>query len=181
MSVRFGHRLRYDPRMRRAVALRYGAIQFVVLVTIAMAFYPGGNYADAHAPHYRLSMNFLSDLGATRAWSGTTNYVACALFFTALTTIGATLIVWSWRRFACYAASLTLVMAANRAQRRHDAVNATYLIVVLGYVALVVFGPRLDSESGFRTQVIGQKLVVLASMLHITWLTTQVVRAAALS
>jgi hypothetical protein len=232
--VKFVPRLRYDPRVRRAVALRYAALQFVVLVTIAMVIYPGGNHADGLARHYQLSMNFLSDLGATRAWSGATNYVSCALFCTALTTIGAALIAfaWSWRRFAfangravwagrasaifgtlcgagfigiavvpynlaltahnsfvlaafaslaCYVASLSLVMAANRAQHLHVVVNATYLVVVLGYVALVVLGPHLDSESGFRTQVIGQKLVVLASMLHITWLTTQVVRAAAIS
>jgi len=36
-----------------------------------------------------------------------------------------------------------------------------------------LFGPRLNSDSSFRTQVIGQKLVVLASMIHITFLTTR--------
>ena len=36
-----------------------------------------------------------------------------------------------------------------------------------------LFGPRLNSDSSFRTQVIGQKLVVLASMIHFTFLTTR--------
>ncbi|CAN5253417.1 hypothetical protein BH11MYX1_BH11MYX1_53910 [soil metagenome] len=220
--------------VRRAVVLRYAAFQFVVLVATAMVLYPGGNYADGFAPHYRLTLNFLSDLGATRAWSGSMNYASCALFFTALTTIGAALIAfaWSWRRFAFgrgraawagyasavfgtasgaaflgiavtpvnlaltahnsfvlaafgsllgYVACITIVMAANGAKRLLNAINAAYLLVVLGYVALVLFGPRLNTEGGFRTQVIGQKLVALASMIHITFLTTQVARAAAKS
>lgn len=212
--------------MRRAVVLRYAALQFVVLVAIAMVLYPGGNHFDGFAPHYRLTVNFLSDLGATRAWSGTMNYVSCALFFIALTTIGAALIAfaWAWRAFAfararaawaghasagfgtisgaafigiavtpfnlalaahnscvlaafgCllgYVAFLTIAMAANGAQPIQNGVNAAYVLVVLGYVALVLFGPRLNSEGGFRTQVIGQKLVVLASMIHITFLTAR--------
>ncbi len=215
--------------VRRAVVLRYAALQFVVLVALAMVLYPGGNHADGFAPHYQLTRNFLSDLGATRAWSGTMNYVSCALFFTALTTIGGSLIAFAsaWRHFAfararaawaghasavfgsvsgaafigvavtpfdlaltahnscvlaafgCllfYVGFLTIAMAANGAKPIQNVVNAAYVVVVLGYVTLVLFGPRLNSDSGFRTQVIGQKLVVLASMIHITFLTTRVAR-----
>ncbi len=210
--------------------LRYAALQFVVLVAIAMALYPGGTHWDPTAAHYHLTENFLSDLGATRTWTGATNYLSCALFFFALTTIGAALIAfaWTWRHFAfvhararwagfasaafgtisgaafigiavtpfnlalrphntcvliafgCllfYMLFLTIAMAANGASPVQNALNVAYVLAVLAYVALVVFGPRLSTDHGFRTQVLGQKLVVLASMIHITFLTTRVVRS----
>jgi hypothetical protein len=71
-----------------------------------------------------------------------------------------------------YVVALAVVMGRNGATRGQTAVNAAYVVLVLGYVALIFFGPRLHTEHGFRVQVIGQKLVALGSMLHAIYLTT---------
>jgi hypothetical protein len=77
----------------RAALLLYAALQFVVLTTIAMAVYADG---------YRFFFNFLSELGATHAWSGRANYPAMLLFTVALVTLGLAFIAFAgtWRAFA---------------------------------------------------------------------------------
>jgi len=213
----------------RAELLRYAAIQFLVLVPVAMALYAGGNYYDVDADGYAVTRNFLSDLGMTRSWSGHSNTVSAVLFSIALATVGVAFILfsWTWRRFAfarqrarfagsastalgttsgvafvgiaCtpfdvaltwhntfvlvafgtllgYVVALAVVMGRNGATRWQTAVNVAYVVLVLGYVALIFFGPRLDTEWGFRTQVIGQKVVALGSMLHAILLTTTLTR-----
>ncbi|HEY1816406.1 MAG TPA: hypothetical protein VGG74_28865 [Kofleriaceae bacterium] len=87
---------------RRAGFLRYAAIQLVVLAAIAMVCYAGGTWRDPFAPHYELAHNFLSDLGATRAFSGRANYASAIPFAIALVTVGAALIAfaWCWRDVA---------------------------------------------------------------------------------
>ena len=210
---------------RRAGLLRYAAIQFLVLVAIAIAVYAGGSPWHPEAPGYGLTDNFLSDLGMTRTWSGHTNTTSSILFGIALASVGLTLIAfsWTWREFsfdrgrarfagaasavlgtasgiaftgiACtpfdrllfwhnafvlggfglllgYVIALAIAMAANGATRVQTAVNLAYVALVVGYVALIFFGPRLDTEGGHRTQVIGQKAVALGSMLHAIAMTT---------
>ena len=71
-----------------------------------------------------------------------------------------------------YVACLTLLLWHNRVGRL--ALNIAYLALVAGYVALVVLGPRMNTEHGFTTQVIGQKVVAAGSMLHIFYLSTVV-------
>ena len=77
----------------RAGWLLYAAIQFVVLTTIAMQV-----YADEH----RFFHYFLSELGATRAWSGRPNHAAMVLFSTALAGLGFALVAFAgtWRAIA---------------------------------------------------------------------------------
>jgi len=220
------------PAYRRAGFLRYAAIQFVVLTACAMVAYTGGTWFDPTTPHYELTSNFLSDLGATRSLSGATNYVSSALFFVALATNGAALVAfsWAWRDFAfahgrarfvgytstvlgtasggafigvavtpwnlvldvhnafvvgafgllmLYVAAITLVMWRNGLGGVRLAANLVYLAVIVGYVALVLRGPRFNTEHGHRVQVIGQKIVAYVSMAHIMFLTTTTRRALA--
>jgi Protein of unknown function (DUF998) len=68
-----------------------------------------------------------------------------------------------------YVACLTIVIWLNHLPGL--AVNVAYVALVVGYVAVVVFGPwRLT------LQVLAQKTIVYASMLHIMYLTTIVRR-----
>ena len=210
---------------RRAGWLRYAAIQFLVLVPIAMAVYAGGSPWHPDAPGYGITDNFLSDLGMTRTWAGHTNTTSSILFGVALASVGLALIAfsWTWRQFAfehgrarfagaastvlgtasgiaftgiaCtpfdrllfwhnafvlggfalllgYVIALAVVMARNGATGVQTAVNLAYVVLVLGYVVLIFFGPRLDTETGHRTQVVGQKAVALGSMLHAIAMTT---------
>jgi len=59
------------------------------------------------------------------------------------------------------------------------AANLVYLAVIVGYVTLVLRGPRFNTEHGHRVQVVGQKIVAYVSMLHIMFLTTATRRALA--
>ncbi|CAN5913657.1 hypothetical protein BH11MYX3_BH11MYX3_17110 [soil metagenome] len=76
-----------------------------------------------------------------------------------------------------YVVTLAIVMTKNGATRVQNAVNIGYIVLVLGYVALIFFGPRLGTEHGHRIQVIGQKLIALGSMAHVIVLTTLLRRA----
>jgi hypothetical protein len=200
-------------------------MQFVVLVAIAMLAYPGGTWLDPTAARYELSHNFLSDLGATRAFSGRASYTSAALFALALATIGSALVAFAptWRGFAfahgrargfgiastvfgcasgaafvgvaaspvdlalhahnafvvagfallaCYAVCLAIVMRQNGVGRL--AIDAVYVLIVGGYFALALLGPRLDTEHGFAMQVVAQKVVVAISMLYVAIVTTRV-------
>jgi len=78
---------------RRAGVLLYAAIQFVALTTIAMRVRAGG---------YDFFANFLSELGATRTWTGQPNHPAAVLFGIALGTLGVAFVAFAgaWRAFA---------------------------------------------------------------------------------
>jgi hypothetical protein len=74
--------------------------------------------------------------------------------------------------FGCllgYVACLTIV--AWRNELPGLAIDVAYVVVVLGYVGLVVLGPWI-----LTVQVIAQKAIVYASMVHIIYLTTLVRR-----
>lgn len=93
--------------MKRAVLrcnlLISAALLFVLLTTIAMVFYPGSRSLLHTSPHYSFTMNFFSDLGATRTTASHINVISSVLFMTALAGIGLgvsafsfnSLVVWS--------------------------------------------------------------------------------------
>ncbi len=87
---------------RVAAFVRYAALQFVALTSIAMATYPGGSWDESASRGYRFAHNFFSDLGATRTFSGASNTVSMVLFGIAMTTIGVAVaaFAWTWREFA---------------------------------------------------------------------------------
>lgn len=87
---------------RRAGFLLWASVQFVVLTAIAMQVYAGGTIWNPWAPGYTFAGDFLSDLGATRAWSGHDNHASMVLFALALATLGIAFIVFAgaWRGFA---------------------------------------------------------------------------------
>jgi hypothetical protein len=60
----------------------FGSIQWVILSTIAMFFYPGGTQNDPSASGYTFWSNYFSDLGTTIAYSGEPNTVSQILFAT---------------------------------------------------------------------------------------------------
>lgn len=88
--------------VRRASFLLYASIQFVVLTLCAIVAYPGGALFDPTTKHYGFFLNFFSDLGTTRAYSGRPNTLSCVMFVIALTTIGVAIIAFAgaWRAFA---------------------------------------------------------------------------------
>jgi len=72
-----------------------GAAQFLILSTIAMMYYPGGNPWDSGTTGYTFWHNALSDLGRTIAYNGQDNFIASTLFNSAIFLLGlSTLIVF---------------------------------------------------------------------------------------
>jgi hypothetical membrane protein len=70
----------------------FGVLQFLVLGTLAMRWYPGGTLLERSTVGYSFFENYLSDLGRTMSWSGEPNTVACVLFNTAVVVLGLSLI-----------------------------------------------------------------------------------------
>ena len=66
----------------------FSSLAFVFLTALAMAFYQGGTQTDHHSRGYSFTINFFSDLGRTRAYSGARNTVSAPLFAFALTLSG---------------------------------------------------------------------------------------------
>ncbi len=76
-----------------------------------------------------------------------------------------------------YVIALTVVMANNGASAGQNALNLAFVVLVIGYVALIFFGPRLNTPGGHQIQVIGQKIVAAGAMLHVIGMTTLLRRA----
>jgi hypothetical protein len=76
-----------------------------------------------------------------------------------------------------YVATITIVMWRNGIAGVRIAANLAYLALVVGYVVVVVAGPRWSTPYGHTVQVISQKVVAYGSMLHVLYLATSTRRA----
>jgi hypothetical protein len=88
-----------------------------------------------------------------------------------------TLVIAAFGLLMLFVATITFVMWRNGISGARLAANLVYLACVAGYVALVLRGPRMSTPHGHAVQVIGQKLIAYASMLHIVYLTTTIRQA----
>jgi hypothetical protein len=61
-----------------------GCVQFIILTTVAMFYYPGGTYTNHDTVGYSVWSHFFSDLGRRAAFSGASNTVSHILFVVAL-------------------------------------------------------------------------------------------------
>ena len=69
-----------------------GCILYVILIFLAMVFYPGGTPTNPNTQGYTFWENWLSDLGLIESHSGENNIVSMILFTSALTIWGLSLI-----------------------------------------------------------------------------------------
>ena len=75
---------------------------------------------------------------------------------------------WAFEFFlAAVVGDIAAVLTARPVPLRFAAVFALFALVLAGYVALLLFGPGLDTRAGATIQATGQKLIVYASMLTI--------------
>ena len=70
-----------------------GAILFIIFTSIAMLFYAGGTWVDPNAPGYSFWLNFFSDLGRTKAWSGKDNTVSMIIFIITMSMLAISTII----------------------------------------------------------------------------------------
>lgn len=71
-----------------------GCIQFLILTSLAMIFYPGGTRDNYYEAKYNFLENFFSDLGRVETFLGESNIVSRSLFTAALTIVGLALIAY---------------------------------------------------------------------------------------
>lgn len=149
---------------RRAGILLYAAAQFVVLVALGMWQYAGGTWADRSTHGYTFTANFLSDIGATRSWSGESNVVSSVLFGIALGSLGAAVIAFAgaWRAFAF-----------ERGRARFAGIAAQVFATTSGAafvgIAVTPANLALDLHNGFVIAAFGLLLGFAASMTILTW------------
>jgi hypothetical protein len=94
---------RQDKNQRLYRLITVGCGLFVVFTVIAMFAYAGGSVDDPSTRGYSFSHNFLSNLGMLTSESGRPNWASAILFFLALGTAGAALVVFFilfWRLFS---------------------------------------------------------------------------------
>jgi hypothetical protein len=204
----------------RCEFLMGAAAAFMVLTSIAMAVYAGGNDHDHAARGYSFIRNFFSDLGATRTYLSRLNVGSAVLFMLALALVGLAVIAFSFEHTALegrgrlrrlgrastvpgvisgvafigvaavpwnlsgnlhellvqvafgflliFVAVMLALQIANGWSKVFLALNIVYVLILAGYVILLFFGPDPDlSVSGLEIQVIGQKIVVYASIINL--------------
>ncbi|MGE5186148.1 MAG: DUF998 domain-containing protein [Acidobacteriota bacterium] len=139
----------------RAGLLLYAAIQFIVLVAIAMVVFPGG---------YDLATNFLSELGGTRTWTGQANTTGAVLFSIALASLGVAFVAFAgaWRAFAF--AHGRARPAGVAAQLFGTGSGAAFVAVAVTPVNLAV-----DLHNTFVVAAFGLLLGYAAAMTIVSW------------
>lgn len=85
-----------------------------------------------------------------------------------------TLVIAAFGLLMLFVATITIAMWKNGIAGARIVANLAYLACVVGYVALVVRGPRMWTPHGHTVQVVGQKIIAYASMLHVVYLTTTI-------
>jgi len=66
-----------------------------------------------------------------------------------------------------YDLCVLVIQLRNRWSPSYTIANAIYLVLLLGYVGILFFGPRLDTKSGLEFQVAAQKIIVYASAVNL--------------
>jgi hypothetical membrane protein len=116
-------------RSRLFLLAMAGCVQFLLLSTVAMFFYPGGTYSDEDTTGYTFAQNFFSDLGRTAAHNGDSNTVSMVLFITALSLAGLSLIV--------FFLAVPPHFAENRTARRLSIIGSTVGVISgLGFIGI---------------------------------------------
>jgi hypothetical protein len=66
-----------------------------------------------------------------------------------------------------YDLCLLVIQLRNRWPTVYTAANTVYLLLLVAYVGILFFGPRLDTKNGLEFQVGVQKVIVYASVINL--------------
>jgi hypothetical protein len=77
-----------------------------------------------------------------------------------------------------YDLCLLMIQVSNRWTAAYTAANAIYLLLLVAYVGILFFGPRVDTKSGLEFQVAAQKIIVYASVVNLGLQAVSIHRAA---
>lgn len=229
-----GGGLRCVPHGRRAlrvtaVLVIVAGTGFLLLTTVGMLIYPGGNEIDPAAEGYSLCLNFLSDLGATRSYGGEENLPALVLFVAGLGSAGLVLLSFgcatpqlcrsgpverwvmlpaaafglvagasfvgiaatpwdvalrahllfvasAYLAAALFTVCLLILQTLQSWSPAYWIANLVYLAILVAYAVLVYVQPADDATGALMVEVVGQKVVVYASVLNLSWQAVGVLR-----
>jgi len=114
-----------------------GCVQFLLLSTVAMFFYPGGTYSDESTSGYAFTQNFFSDLGRTAAHNGDSNTISMVLFIIALSLAGLSLIT--------FFLAVPPHFAENRSAKRLSIIgSAVGVISGIGFIGIAAVPADVD-------------------------------------
>jgi len=114
-----------------------GCVQFLLLSTVAMFFYPGGTYSDESTSGYAFTQNFFSDLGRTAAHNGDSNTVSMVLFIIALSLAGLSLIV--------FFLAVPPHFAENRTAKRFSIIGSVVGVISgIGFIGIAAVPADVD-------------------------------------
>lgn len=77
-----------------------------------------------------------------------------------------------------YDLCLLMIQISSRWTAAYTAANAIYLLLLVAYVGILFFGPRVDTQSGLEFQVAAQKIIVYASVVNLGLQAVSIRRAA---
>ena len=112
------------------IQLLYALTTAIVLLIIAMLFYPGGTFFDPHANSYRFFENFLSHLGREVSYIGIDNTVSKILFKSSIYLIGGSFIVYFF----------AIPFYFKNHRKSYRLTKASTLIVLIAAIAFVGIG-----------------------------------------
>ena len=141
-----------------------GCIQFLILSTAAMLFYPGGTKLDSSTSGYLFFLNFFSDLGRTISHSGEPNAISLVFFVITLSLSGLSFIIYFY--------FLPSFFPSSPQMRRYgDIIQKAGIIGGMGFIAIAFFPSDLVSLLHDAMVVIGFLSVFIASagLFYITY------------
>jgi hypothetical protein len=98
-----------------------GVVQWLILLHIAMLFYAGGTMVNSRAPGYSYWLNFFSDLGRTKAYSGKDNTISMVIFIIAGSVLGLA--------FILFAITFKYFFNENNMERKLSLIGTVFLII----------------------------------------------------
>ena len=107
-------------------------IVFLILQFLGMINYPGGTIWDEYSSSYLFTKNYFSDLGRFEAHSGEPNYLSMIFFTLSLFLVSITFIFH-------YMSVLTFFAKSGFCSHKSTSVNATRLIITLGFFFIIKF------------------------------------------
>ena len=140
----------------RCDVLMIAGLLFVVLTGLAMLLYPGSSDIYRHTHGYSFTVNFFSDLGATRTYAHQVNAASAVLFMIALAGVGLAVIFFSFNgpaiarlagsgawaggaaRVCGIVSGVAFVGIAATPDNVSDAVHIIFVQVAFGFLLLFV-------------------------------------------
>jgi len=96
-------------------------VLWIILTSVAMLFYAGGTMVNPNAPGYSFWLNFFSDLGRTKAYSGEDNTISMVIFIIAGSVFGLA--------FILFAIAFKYFFTENKMERILSMIGTVFLII----------------------------------------------------